>query len=89
FWEVAGKTKGIEFIISDVSFPNRLDRLARISGHMTTAMLVEHIDRYGLGTMPIYVTHIKPIFLEEIHRELNALKRNNIKLLKQGSTIVV
>ncbi len=89
FWEVAGKTKGIEFIISDVSFPNRLSRLAKISGHMTTAMLAEHIDRYGLGKMPIYVTHIKPIFLEEIHRELDALKRDNIKLLKQGSTITV
>jgi len=89
FWEVAGRTKGIEFIISDVSFPNRLSRLAKISGHMTTAMLAEHIDRYGLGKMPIYVTHIKPIFLEEIHQELDALNRDNIKLLKQGSTITV
>jgi ribonuclease BN (tRNA processing enzyme) len=89
FWKVAKEEKGIEFIIADVSFPNRLDRLAKISGHMTLSMLIEHIDRFGLSDMPIYITHIKPIFKDEILKELSASGRKTIKPLKQGSVITL
>jgi len=89
FWKVAKEEKGIEFIIADVSFPNRLDRLAKISGHMTLSMLIEHIDRFGLSDMPIYITHIKPIFKDEILKELSASGRKIIKPLKQGSVITL
>ncbi len=89
FWEVAGEEKGIRFIIADVSFPNRLADLATISGHMTPSMLMEHIDRYGLGDRLFYVTHIKPIFAREIMNELEGSGRHNIRILKQGETLVV
>lgn len=87
FWETAKNEKGIDFIIADVSFPNRMDELAKISGHMTLNMLVEHIDRYGLNNIPIFITHIKPIFLEEIIHELAQLGRPTIRPLIQGETI--
>lgn len=89
FWKVAKEEKGIEFIIADVSFPNRLDRLAKISGHMTLSMLIEHIDRFGLNDMPIYITHIKPIFKDEILKELSTSGRKTIKPLKQGRVITL
>lgn len=89
FWEVAQKEEGIEFIISDVSFPNRLESLARLSGHMTLSMLTEHLDRYGLSDMPVYISHIKPIFKDEILSELSSLKRRNITPLKQGEKIIL
>jgi ribonuclease BN (tRNA processing enzyme) len=89
FWEVAAKEKGIDFIIADVSFPNRLGKLAVISGHMTPSMLVEHLDRYGLGKMPVLVTHLKPVFLREIQAELSVLAGRDIRQLEQGSRIHV
>ncbi len=89
FWEVARNEKGIDFIIADVSFPNRLERLAKISGHMTLSILIEHIDKFGLGDMPIYITHIKPIFLNEILNEISSLGRHTIKTLEQGSVITL
>lgn len=89
FWEVAQKEGGIEFIISDVSFPNRLESLARLSGHMTLSMLTEHLDRYGLSDMPVYISHIKPIFKDEILSELSFCKRENIKPLQQGSELIL
>ncbi len=85
FWEVARQEEGIEFIIADVSFPNRMESLAKVSGHMTLSMLIDHLDRYGLGKMPIYINHIKPIFIEEILGELPLTKRDNIKPLQQGA----
>lgn len=89
FWEVAGEEKEIEFIIADVSFPDRLADLATISGHMTPSMLMEHIDRYDLGSRFFYVTHIKPVFAREIMAEIEASKRKNIGILRQGETLEV
>ncbi|HNZ57930.1 MAG TPA: 3',5'-cyclic-nucleotide phosphodiesterase [Syntrophorhabdaceae bacterium] len=87
FWEVARQEEGIEFIIADVSFPNRMESLAKLSGHMTMSMLIEHLERYDLGKMPIYINHMKPVFIDEILDELTLTKRDNIKTLQQGVTI--
>lgn len=89
FWEVASEEKGIEFIIADVSFPNRLEKMAKISGHMTLSILLEHITKFKLGGMPIYINHIKPVFLDEILDELSSMGSNNIKPLEQGGTIIL
>ncbi len=89
FWEVAREEKGIDFIIADVSFPNRLERLARISGHMTLSMLTDRLERYGLTGMPVYLTHMKPIFLKEILGELEGAKVPNLRLLEQDAVITL
>ncbi len=89
FWEQAQEEKGIDFIIADVSFPNRMEELARISGHMTLNILIEHLERYGIENKSIFITHIKPIFLEEIIHELSQLGRPNIRPLIQGEIIHV
>jgi ribonuclease BN (tRNA processing enzyme) len=87
FWEIASKEEGIEFIIADVSFPNRLEKLARISGHMTLSMLMEQIEKYGLQHKVFYLTHMKPIFIGEILEEVRSLKRPNLHVLKQGGVL--
>ncbi|MCX5804716.1 MAG: 3',5'-cyclic-nucleotide phosphodiesterase [Proteobacteria bacterium] len=89
FWEVAREEKGIEYIIADVSFPNRLENMAKISGHMTLSILIEHLDRFGLENMPIYISHIKPVFLDEILKDLSQSGRKNITPLVQGSTLKI
>jgi ribonuclease BN (tRNA processing enzyme) len=89
FWEVAGEEEGIEFIIADVSFPNRLERLARISGHMTLSMLRDRLEKYKLTGMPVYLTHMKPIFMKEILNELESAKVPNLRLLEQDAVITL
>ncbi|OPY68316.1 MAG: ribonuclease Z [Syntrophorhabdus sp. PtaU1.Bin050] len=89
FWEIAREERGIEFIIADVSFPNRLSDLARASGHMTLSILADHLERYGLIDIPIFITHMKPIFLSEILSELAVMGGLNIKPLAQGSLITL
>ncbi|MCX8022863.1 MAG: 3',5'-cyclic-nucleotide phosphodiesterase [Syntrophorhabdaceae bacterium] len=89
FWEVVKEEKGIEFIIADVSFPNRMEHLARISGHMTLSILMEHIEKYGLKGIKIYLTHIKPFFLKEILADLEGLDYREIELLRQGSKLII
>lgn len=89
FWEVAREEEGIDFIIADVSFPSRLGGLAKVSGHMTPSMLVERLDRFGLKEMPVFISHIKPIFLHEIQAELSTLRGRNIRQLEQGTRITL
>jgi ribonuclease BN (tRNA processing enzyme) len=89
FWEIAATEKGIEFIIADVSFPDRMRKFAQVSGHMTLSMLLEEIDRHGIGGKTVYLNHIKPIFLEEVVEEVRLLGRKNVRVLEQGSTITI
>lgn len=89
FWEIAKKEKGIEFIIADVSFPESQKEIAKISGHMTVSTLIECLERYGLSSVPVYIYHIKPFFIEEIKREVISSGRKNLIFLKQGETIEI
>jgi ribonuclease BN (tRNA processing enzyme) len=89
FWDIAREERGIEVIIADVSFPNRLEKLAARSGHMTLSILVQCLDRFGLGHKKIFITHMKPIFLQEILSDLNQLHHPNIEPLQQGATIIL
>ena len=89
FWEIAREERGIEFIIADVSFPNRLEKLAARSGHMTLSILVQCLDRFGLGHKKIFITHMKPIFLQEILSDLTLFGRPNIKPINQGNSITL
>jgi hypothetical protein len=66
-----------------------MESLAKLSGHMTLSMLTDHLDRYGLSKMPVYINHIKPIFIDEILSELSLSNRENIKTLQQGGRIIL
>jgi ribonuclease BN (tRNA processing enzyme) len=89
FWEVAREEQGLEFIMADVSFPNRMKKLALKTGHMTLAMLQSSLHSYGLQDKTVYITHMKPLFSQEIIREVAAAGERNIRLLEQESTITV
>lgn len=89
FWELAREESGIEFIIADVSFPNRLEKLAMKSGHMTLSMLIHCLERFRLGHMKVFITHMKPTYLKEILSDLALFNLPNIKPLQQGATIIL
>lgn len=89
FWEVVKNEKGIQFVIAEVSFPERLQDLAMKSGHMTLSMLTEQLDRHGLKGMPVYITHMKPIVMEEILQEIGAAVEYDLRVLHQGETITL
>ena len=88
-WDLAGKDDGIEMIMADVSFPNSMDSLATLSGHMTPAVLKECIHSYGLQDKTIYVTHMKPYFCKEIMAELTNMGEKNIRFLEQDSILTI
>jgi ribonuclease BN (tRNA processing enzyme) len=85
-WEVANATEDLAAIITEVSFPNRLQDIADVSLHLTPQTLnteLEKLDRQ----VPIYLYHFKPPYVEELRAELagNVL-RYPVEELEQDRT---
>jgi len=84
-WRLAREMGGLKAIIVETAFPNRLDPLARVSGHLTPDMLRREIDKMPVE-LPIWVYHIKPQLFEETAEELANIDPTRIHTLEQGKT---
>jgi ribonuclease BN (tRNA processing enzyme) len=73
-------------IIVEVSFPNAMEEMALLTGHLTASLLAKELDK--IATLPprILITHPKPQYFELIARELSALGIPQIELLKDGAS---
>jgi ribonuclease BN (tRNA processing enzyme) len=87
-WKKLGK-KQIHCLIIEVSFPNRMEEKAIITGHLTPRLLERELSRMGAAPGRILITHLKPQFYETIQGELRKLRVGNLALLKEGQTIRV
>ena len=87
FWEVASDTPGLAAVITELSYPTRMEELARISGHLTPVMLAEQIERFGRSDVPILVYGMKPLFEDETLREFAELELPNVRVLAAGDVI--
>jgi cAMP phosphodiesterase len=82
-WRVARHVPEVRAMVVETAFPNRLEPLARASGHFTPRLLQREIERFPDG--PIWIYHIKPAFFEETAEELSRLD-GPVRLLEQGET---
>jgi len=85
-WKVAASLKDLKAILVEVSFPNRLQEIADLSGHLTPQSLQAEVAKANNPPSPLYITHIKPQFLEEIAQELHSPREKKIHILEQGKT---
>ena len=85
FWEVTNDTKKLKAVITETSFPNELQDLAHVSGHLTPATLDQELRKLK-RQVPVYLYGAKPKHLKVVRAQLKALKRKNLHLLVQGKT---
>lgn len=71
-WEVAKKCKNLKAIFTEVSFPNRFEQLALDSRHHTASTMQAEMSKMPAG-VPIYLGHLKPNYLEELNKEIEAI----------------
>lgn len=83
-WKEAKKMKDLKAVLIETSFPNRLQNLADVSGHLTPKTLSQEVAKSGLK-VPFYVFHIKALFAKEIRQEIAALKNSRIRLAREGA----
>jgi hypothetical protein len=77
----------VKCVIVETSFPNRLEKLALMSGHLTPALLEKEIAKIPGPPPRIFVMHLKPQYLPEIEGEIEALRHGSIEFLKEGEVL--
>lgn len=82
-WKAAREVKSIRACVVETAFPNRLEALALLSGHLTPSLLQREIDK--MPDAPLWIYHIKPAYYEETAEELDRLG-HRIHLLEQDQT---
>jgi cAMP phosphodiesterase len=88
-WEAARTKKNLRAVVLEASFPNRFQETADLSQHLTPLTLAGEAAKLARPTVPIFVTHLKPQYREEIIRELKKLKGLRLKILRQGQSIAL
>lgn len=82
-WAEANKCPNLVAIFTEISFPTRMDDLARASGHFTTGQLVSELDKIKNKEVPVYIAHFKPLFFEELMDEFHRTVPPRVILLHQ------
>jgi ribonuclease BN (tRNA processing enzyme) len=70
-WEVANATEDLAALITEVSFPNRMQDVADVSLHLTPKTLSAELEKLERD-VPVYLYHFKPPYIEELREELAA-----------------
>ena len=86
FWQVVASEPAVRTLITEVSFPNRMEELAGLSGHLTTATFAREIEKLApRSDLRILVYGLKPSFADEIAAEVRALPFD-VELVEPDST---
>lgn len=84
-WEAAEGLSDLRAIITETSFPNQMEEVARRAGHMTPALLQAELRKMP-PEAPVYLYHAKPAHLKEILAQVKALGEPRVRWLEQGKT---
>ena len=83
FWQLANKTRKLRAIVTETSFPNELQDLANVSGHLTPVTLAMELGKLKRD-VPVYLYGMKPKHLAVIRRQLRDVKDDRVRLMTQG-----
>jgi ribonuclease BN (tRNA processing enzyme) len=87
FWEMANRARNLKAVIVETSFPNELQDLANLSGHLTPQTLDTELRKLKRD-VPVLLYGAKPRHLTRIKKQVRALRRRRVGFLVQGRTYV-
>jgi len=82
-WQVANESDKLRAIFIDLSFPNRMTGLARVSQHHSPATLLEEMAKMK-PDIPIYAVHVKAAYREQVIEEIESLNNPRIIVAEVG-----
>ncbi len=88
FWHRVNATKDVKALLVEMSFPNKLQDLADVSGHLTPNSLALELGKLERNGMPVLLYHLKPAYVAELRRDLASLRLKNVKILSRGDEFV-
>jgi ribonuclease BN (tRNA processing enzyme) len=84
FWKIVNEMKGLDALLIEASFPDRMAKLAHVSRHFTPASLGQELKKLTHNGMDIMAVHLKPSYREEIIEQLNALNIPKLGVMEPG-----
>jgi ribonuclease BN (tRNA processing enzyme) len=87
-WEESKKFKNLKAIFTEVSFPDHMHEVARLSFHHTPKTISEEIVKMP-GEVPIFLGHLKPNFQSQLSQEVDAIGNERISLLSSDDVSYV
>ena len=84
FWKIVNEMKGLDALLIEASFPDRMAKLAEVSRHFTPASLVQELRKLNHNGMDIMAVHLKPTYREEIIEQLKALNIPKLSVMEPG-----
>ncbi len=89
-WAVANAQPNLKAIIMDCSFPNEYQHLADISGHLTPNGMMKNLQKIEqLGSVHVYLYHMKPESLNIMAAEVEALNVPHLRMLTQVDELLI
>lgn len=84
FWDALNKVKNLRAVFLELSFPNRMQNLADISGHLTPRTLVGELAKLDKRrhAVDVLLYHLKPAFIRELKAEVKDLGRDDCRVLE-------
>ncbi|ABB44208.1 metal dependent phosphohydrolase [Sulfurimonas denitrificans DSM 1251] len=86
-WDIINSNESIKALIIDVSFPNKLTKIAQHSKHLTPHFLREELELLKRKDVKIYINHLKPFYHEEIIEELFEIGISRDRVLNDSEEI--
>jgi cAMP phosphodiesterase len=83
FWEVINETENLSAVLVECAFPNELCELASNSHHLTPKVLQTELGKLKKDC-PIYVVNIKPMYVEQVSKQIGELEIENLQILEVG-----
>jgi cAMP phosphodiesterase len=72
-WKVLNKTANLKAVLLETSFPNNLQQLADISGHLTPQTLESELTKFKRNGAEVLLYHLKPAFVGQLKKEVAKL----------------
>ncbi len=88
FWKRVNAEKRLKALLVELSFPNGLQELADLSGHLTPRTLAGELAKLERNGFPVLLYHLKPAHLAELRREVAKLALPNVRVLQRGDEFV-
>ncbi len=82
-WEVLNQTPNLRALLLETSFPDELQDLADISGHLTPRTLRTELRKFRRDGTDVLLYHLKPAFVAELKRQVAGLP---VKVLELGQS---
>jgi ribonuclease BN (tRNA processing enzyme) len=80
-WELLNGVPNLKALLLETSFPDELQDLADLSGHLTPRTLRGELKKFQRNGADVLLYHLKPAFVAELKRQLAGLP---VRVLELG-----